>query len=112
MTVPLVSRFQFAPTLAFIATWAAVPAFDGRLQGLTNTFQVLLATNGTHSFAGFAYSDIQWTSDAEIGFNAGDGGGYFSPLTSDDAQGRGRESNVMIRGLYVYRTDSEFESHL
>lgn len=112
LTVPVASGFQFAPTLAFIATWASVPAFDGRFQGLTNTFQVILATNGTHSFASFTYGDIQWTSDAEIGFNAGDGGGYFAPLSRDDAQGRGRESNVMIPGIFVYRTDSEFNGSI
>ena len=43
----------------------------------------------------------------EIGFNAGDGRGYYSPLTSADALGEGRESNVMSPGVYVYRTDSK-----
>lgn len=100
-------ELQFVPTLTFIATWDAVPAFDGRLQGLTNTFQVVLATNGTISFVGFVYRDIQWTGNALIGFNAGDGSGYSAPLTSTDAQGNGRESNINQPGIYAYRTDSE-----
>lgn len=102
-----ISEFQFVPTLAFIATWAAVPAFDGRFQGLTNTFQVVLATDGRVSFVGFTYRDIQWTGNVQIGFNAGDGSGYFAPLTSTDAQGNGRGSNIDIPGTYVYRTDSK-----
>ena len=43
----------------------------------------------------------------EIGFNAGDARGYFSPLSLADVVGEGRESNVMIPGIYVYRTDSK-----
>lgn len=107
VTAFIATGYQFVPTIAFIATWAAVPAFDGRLEGLTNTFQVVLATNGSHSFVGFIYNDIQWTDNVLIGFNAGDGRGYSTPLTSRDAQGTGLESNVMIRGVYVYRTDGE-----
>ena len=85
-----------------------MPAFDGRLQGLTNTFQVVLATNGTHSFVAFIYGDIQWTTDdAQIGFYAGDGGGFFPLLSTNDAQGNGVNSNVDARGVFVYRTDSE-----
>lgn len=106
-----ISGFQFVPTLAFIATWTAVPAFDGRFQGLTNTFQVVLATNGTVSFVGFIYRDIQWTGNAQIGLNAGDGSGYFAPLTSTDAQGNGQESNIDTPGTYVYRTDSK-QNHI
>ena len=43
----------------------------------------------------------------EIGLNAGDGRGYYSPLTLADVQGQGRESNVMSPGLYVYRIDGK-----
>ena len=43
----------------------------------------------------------------EIGFNAGDGRGYYSPLTLVDAQGQGQESNVMFPGVYVYRIDGK-----
>lgn len=106
-TASQVDEFQFVPTLAFIATWDGVPAFDGRFRNLTNTFQAILATNGSHSFAGFIYRDIQWGETVEIGFNAGDGRGYYSPLTLADALGEGRESNVMVPGVYMYRTDSK-----
>lgn len=98
---------QFTPTLAFIATWVGVPAYDGRFRNLTNTFQAVLATNGNQSFVGFVYNDIQWGENVEIGFNAGDGRGYYSPLTLVDAQGQGQESNVMFPGVYVYRIDGK-----
>ena len=109
-TASQLTGYPFNPTIAFIATWDLVPAFDGRLEGLTNTFQVILATNGSRSFVGFIYGDIQWTRNVVIGFNAGDGGGYYSPLSGRDAQGMGQETNVMIPGVYVYRTDSEFNN--
>ena len=98
------SGLQFRPTLAFIATWDAVPAFDGRFRGLINTFQVVLATDGTYSFAGFVYRDIQWTGSEQIGFNAGDGRGYSTPLTIADIQSNRQGSNIMVP---VYRTDGE-----
>ena len=84
-----------------------MPAFDGRFRNLTNTFQAVLATNGNQSFVGFIYNDIQWGENVEIGFNAGDGRGYYSPLTLVDAQGQGQESNVMFPGVYVYRIDGK-----
>ena len=106
-TTSQVFEFQFVPTLAFIATWDAVSAFDGRFRNLNNTFQVVLATNGSLSFVGFVYRDIQWGETVEIGFNAGDGRGYYSPLTLADVIGEVRESNVMIPGAYLYRTDGK-----
>ena len=106
-TTSHVSGFQFQPTLAFIATWDGVPAFDARFQGLTNTFQVILATDGSRSFAGFIYRDIQWAGNAQIGFNAGDGHGYSIPLTTADVLDGRHGSNVMVPGTYVYRTDGK-----
>ena len=99
--------FEFTPTLAFIATWAGVPAFDGRFRNLTNTFQAILATDGIQSFAGFVYNDIQWGGNVQIGFNAGDRRGYYSPLTLADVQGMGMESNIMVPGVYVYKIDGK-----
>jgi hypothetical protein len=84
-----------------------VPAFDGRFRNLTNTFQAVLATNGNQSFVVFVYNDIQWGGKVQIGFNAGDGRGYYTPVILADVQGQGRESNVMVPGVYVYRTDGK-----
>ena len=75
---------------------------------MTNTFQAVLGTNGNQSFVGFIYNtNTRWEGNVEIGFNAGDGRGYYSPLTLADVQGQGRESNVMSPGLYVYRIDGK-----
>ena len=107
LSVSQIGDLQFTPTLAFIATWAGVPAFDGRFRGLENTFQAVLATNGNQSFVAFIYRDIQWGGNVQIGFNAGDGRGYYSPLMLADVQDIGRASNVMAPGVYVYRTDGK-----
>ncbi len=49
------------------------------IQSQENTFQVVLATDGSSSFVLFLYQDIQWGT-ANIGFNAGDGvRGYMAP---------------------------------
>ena len=59
----------------------------------TNTFQCILATNGTQSYVLFFYADgeMQWTTGdasggtaglggtpAQVGFNAGNGVNYYS----------------------------------
>ena len=99
--------FQFQPTLAFIVTWDGVPAFNRRFQGLTNTFQAILATDGTYSFVGVVYRNIQWAGSVQIGLNAGDGRGYSTPLTISDILGNRLGSNIMIPGAYLWRTDSK-----
>ena len=89
-----------------------------------NTFQVVVTTNGSQSYAIFNYLDngIQWSSadntggangigpfGAQVGFNLGDGVYYFerperrtdSILELDD------NSNVCVPGKYVFRIDGE-----
>ena len=86
-----------------------------------NTFQVVVATDGSQSYAIFNYLDdgIQWSSaagvngigpfGAQVGFNLGDGVHFFerperqtdSILQLDD------NSNVCVRGKYVFRIDGE-----
>lgn len=43
-----------------IATWDDVGHYNSSTD-LTNTFQAVLATDGTSSFVMFLYSEIQWT---------------------------------------------------
>ena len=99
-------ELQFQPNLAFIATWDGVAAFDAELYGHTNTFQVFLATDGSYSFVGFIYRDIQWTGSGQVGLNAGDGRGYSTLMRTNDILSDRQGSNVMIPGFYVYRLDS------
>ena len=75
-----------------------------------NTFQVILATNGSWTFAGFLYEDIQWASSSTlIGFNAGDLERFYTLsdfLSVDDILNLETGSNVDIPGTYIFRVDS------
>lgn len=81
----------------------------------TNTFQCILTTDGTFSFAIFLYADnlIQWSRgelsevDAQAGFNAGDNethltiNGSQTPAIVDIEN----TSNIGVPGKYVFRID-------
>eukprot|EP00079_Xenopus_tropicalis_P019605 XP_012809472.1 PREDICTED: mucin-4-like isoform X1 [Xenopus tropicalis] len=54
----------FSAQWVFIATWDKVPQ-NGGTASQVNTFQVVLITDGTISFALFNYADIQWTTNAQ-----------------------------------------------
>ena len=98
---------DFRPKLLFIATWDRVAPAASTIhqQGLHNTFQVVLATDGNSgSVAVFLYGSIQWGENAQIGFNAGDNVRSHSipiALTSltiyiED------HSNIEITGVYAF----------
>ena len=91
-------------------------------QDQTNTFQLVLATNGFSSFAIFLYLDdgIQWTTgdssggangvggtEAQVGYDAGDGVNYHSVPGSMTPSIIDIEttSNVGIAGMYIFRLD-------
>ena len=59
------------------------------------------------TFVFFIYGDIQWSSGANIGFNAGDGTRSFmvpSALTNQ-VLNIDEGSNVGVRSVYIYRVD-------
>ena len=63
----------FAPSLVFVATWDRVAAFSSNFTGLYNTFQAVIASDGSRSFVGFNYGNIEWGGpDTLIGVSAGD----------------------------------------
>ena len=63
----------FYPSLVFVATWDRVAAFSSNFRDTVNTFQVVIASDGTRSFVRFSYEDIQWGgSRTLIGISAGD----------------------------------------
>ena len=72
-----------------------------------NTFQVVLATNGTITLTAFLYSDIQWERRAQIGFNAGDGYSFFmlNEALTDETVTIDERSNVERPGIFVFRID-------
>lgn len=60
----------------FVATWDRVAAYSLSFgtDGLVNTFQVSLVSDGTRTFVRFSYGDIQWGgSRTLIGVSAGNG---------------------------------------
>ena len=59
------------------------------------------------TFVFFIYGDIQWGAGANIGFNAGDGTGWFmvpGALTNQTLN-IDEGSNVGVTGVYIYRVD-------
>jgi hypothetical protein len=93
----------FFPSLVFVATWDSVAQFGAR-NGLLNTFQTVIASDGARTFVGFAYDDIQWGgSRTLIGVSAGDQRNFITHPAS-------LSSNVLfLDGTNVsYRTDSKF----
>ena len=64
---------SFQPSLVFVATWDRVEPFDLSDRGRVNTFQVVVASDGTWTFVSFSYRDIQWGGvNTLIGVTAGD----------------------------------------
>ena len=50
---------SFQPSLLVIATWEDVGHYDSSSDQL-NTFQTIVATDGSNSFVLFQYADVQW----------------------------------------------------
>jgi len=90
---------------ALLVTWEEV-----RLIGSTNfteTFQVVLTSDGMQSYALFLYSNEMFPARAAVGINVGDGINFISeasPLYQDSST-IGYGSNIERRGLYLYRLD-------
>ncbi len=76
----------------------------------TNTFQVILATDGSQSYVLFLYENITWSEQTNIGFNAGDGDRFFTlpGATFDDILlDIESDSNNNITGLFMFRVDQD-----
>ncbi len=106
------ARFLLSPNInpisIFIATWNQVPR--NGLNGPSNTYQVVLMTDGQRSYVCLLYSRIQWGPGAQIGFNAGDGNRSFTVPGGLTGATRYMESlsNVGRPGLFVYQVDGEY----
>uniref|UniRef100_S4RDG9 Tectorin alpha n=1 Tax=Petromyzon marinus TaxID=7757 RepID=S4RDG9_PETMA len=112
---------DFAATWVFIATWDRVTYYGGSSVTPENTFQALLITNGTSSFAMFNYGDVSWTTGtasggasgvggtpAQAGFNSGGSTHYFNIPGSRTADIINVEmtSNINYPGRWIFRTDA------
>ena len=93
----------FFPSLVFVATWDRVARFNAR-DGLRNTFQAVIASDGSRTFVRFTYGDIQWGGFSTlIGVSAGDGFNFVSHPASLSP------SVVFLDGTNVtFRVDRKF----
>ncbi|XP_048768432.2 protein mesh-like [Ostrea edulis] len=117
--------YRFKASWLFVATWDRVSFYGCTLSSCskTNTFQVLLITNGQHSFTIYNYEDIQWTTGtssggdsntglggtpAQVGFNAGDGIVFFTVNASRTLEIIDviKMSNIDIPGKFAFRIDA------
>ena len=74
---------------------------------MSNTFQVVLATDNVTTVSIFIYDVIQSGSGAQIGFNGGNGIDSFTlpgALTSHTLD-MDERSNVGVPGVFIYRID-------
>jgi len=117
----------------FITTWDSVPyngaqdcTFPDQGLAFTNTFQVILASDGTYSFVIYFYNNITWTTGtysggdrctghggmpAKAGFDYGDGTTFFDVAGTCTPEIVNVEdtSNVNEAGNWIWRVDNTFE---
>ncbi|XP_045668551.1 LOW QUALITY PROTEIN: mucin-4 [Ursus americanus] len=101
-------------------TWVNAPAYPSRWTFGTNTYQAILSTDGSRSYALFLYQSggMQWDvtqrpgNPVLMGFSSGDGHFENSPLTSQPMwqkylPDQFLNSNSGLRGLQVYSLHRE-----
>ena len=104
---------EYIPAYAVLVTWDRVPEIGReRSSSRFSTFQAVITTDGTKSYAILFYQTVNLTGPAEVGFNYGDGVNSFSvdSLLDGSSDGIQSRSNIMsfsAPGLYAYRIDSE-----
>ncbi|XP_040858501.1 mucin-4-like [Ochotona curzoniae] len=101
-------------------TWVDAPAYPAQWTSGTSTYQAVLSTDGSRSYALFLYQSggMQWDvaqrpgNSVLMGFSSGDG--YFanSPLTFRPVWERYRPDQLLnsrlgLRGLQIYRLHRE-----
>ncbi|XP_041472236.1 uncharacterized protein LOC121421557 [Lytechinus variegatus] len=114
-----VFRVHFKANWIFVVTWDAVAYYEST-SSITNTFQNVIASDGTHAYVIFNYDDINWTTGsisggapetglggiapAVVGVNAGDGEVYHTVPSSftPDVVNIEETSNIGVPGRYVF----------
>ncbi len=107
------SQQSFVPDYAIVATWNMVPTDN--MQDLSRySFQAVLATDSSSSYAIFSYGNLEGISGVQAGFNLGDGSNFGpmeSPLVANNYLYSSVDihlnSNTGIAGLYTFRVDGE-----
>ncbi|KAK7069005.1 Calcium ion binding [Halocaridina rubra] len=106
----------FEPTGIFIVTWDGVGAYSRRTDRL-NTYQLVLITDGSESYALFLYADggVQWLQSDGKDPNMGDARGQAGLISGDGRyqtlRGSGTDqvrsldkwSNIGVPGVWMYR---------
>ena len=124
MDLDVLFLVHFVPTQLFIATWYQVPPFGQTKVGVcriilsqvhscslllqvSNTLQVVLASNANNTVVLFLYGDIEWSSGAQIGFNAGDGHLFrmLPEALSNQTLNMSDLSNVGEPGMFLFQVD-------
>ncbi|RNA04010.1 nidogen and EGF-like domain-containing 1 isoform X2, partial [Brachionus plicatilis] len=73
----------------------------------TNTFQVILLSDGKTSYALFYYEDLNWQDSTVVGFNSGFGNYVLLPgSTTADVLNLVNTSNVGLNGAWIYKVSS------
>jgi receptor-type tyrosine-protein phosphatase Q/CUB/sushi domain-containing protein len=111
---------EFTPEFVLIGTWFDVMHFGGTTNR-TNTFQFVMATDGSKTYAIFLYPDngIQWTTGtasgtpALAGINPGYDNLFFTIPTSltDAVINISQTSNMGIPGKWMVRIDQQNTIH-
>jgi hypothetical protein len=116
---------SFSAGWLFIATWDQVAFFGTCNSNLRNTFQLILATDNTYSFAILYYNNITWTTGtasggncseglggrpAKAGFDVGDGITFYEIPGSctDSIVDVDEGSNINFPGKFIFRVDDSF----
>ena len=74
-----------------------------------NTYQAVIATDGSETYVVFLYQRISWSRLTTVGFNAGSGfRGYNLFVTFDEILNLPNLSNVGIPGAFYFRVDQNF----
>jgi len=109
-------RRNFQPLSLFIVTWDHVGYFYQQFDQ-TNTFQVVIASDGVDSFVMFLYPEITWIRSqgknspavedvpAQAGFDSGDRRRYFTlPGSGNEYISEiSRSSNAGVPGVWMFR---------
>ena len=107
------NRTLYKPSWASVITWFQMKAFNHRRFDFNNTFQLVLTTDGSQSYAMFNYGRLSWpNSKVKVnvisGYNLGDNtnfiqmDGSFTPnITNLEFS-----SNVGLASKWIFRLDN------
>ena len=101
---------NFEPNWSFIATWNRAPSHNYyQNSSITNTFQVVLTTDGVKSFIVFNYGKLMFSNEyAKAGFYSGNYMNFYLDEYSNSKNLKNimNRSNVNKSGVFIFQVDS------